>query len=77
MSLPEFKNRVITLSHMVKGQRLKHFRLFVVIITVYPGGGLLETDVVETLETCTVDVGYFVIWHEEMFLQISSVEMLN
>lgn len=65
-SLPKLEHREEVLGEVVEGERLEHLRLFVVVVSVYPGGGLLETDVVEPLETGPLDRCYLVVRNQEM-----------
>ena len=68
-SLPKLEHREEVLGEVVEGERLEHLRLFVVVVSVYPGGGLLETDVVEPLETGPLDRCYLVVRNQEMLLK--------
>ena len=53
---------------MVEGERLEHLAMAVIVKPIDSSGALLETDVVKSVETGTLDVCYLVIRHQEMFL---------
>ena len=54
---------------MVEGERLKHLAVAMIVKPINSSGALLEADIVKSVETGTLDVGYLVIRHQEMFLR--------
>ena len=54
--------------HVGQVKALEPFRVSVIIVSFYTGGGLLEADVVEACEAGTIDIFDGVVRHQEVLL---------
>ena len=66
--LPEFVYLHTVVWHMGQVKALEPFRVSVIIVSFYTGGGLLEADVVEACEAGTIDILDGVVRYQEVLL---------
>jgi len=66
--LSEFVYLHTVVWHVGQVKALEPFRVSVIIVSFYTGGGLLEADVVEACEAGTIDIFDGVVRHQEVLL---------